>query len=484
MSEPASDAAEQLDQSADTMLAAAALAQQQSLKEAPAEHETATEVGSGQSAEQTATTGLNELASASASAAGLAQLGRKEGTGTRQCRNCGGWGHFAKTCPVRFAQYPQSLEEDDGARIEPPDLSKVAQVFHARDGLKGEPPPREIPYSGSEKGRYEKLQEIGVAAGEWTAEEDAALMAIVAAEGPGDWTTKSVTLGAACGFRSSTAVRKRYNRLAGIEGPVKSAGSGESQGVKRKASPEFDQTWATVSAPFDTSSPNGFCKGCIPRSKAKHTCGKQYSQATATRRYGADYALREYGNDAKILQNSRGSPGTDLEEDSTNQTSFQWSQSPSCAACERGGKRCVHKVDLMMPGASSGLPLPPSTKRAALSQTGVPKGECDFCRRRDGGETLRTGCGCRDSFYGFAGYAHVTCLMKAAEEDEEIMHDCPKCEQRWKGELAVELARYNRSRSVEGPKGDRRPEDPECVRATVDLVATLCIAAVENQDAE
>ena len=126
------------------------------------------------------------------------------------------------------------------------------------------------------------LTEIGVAAGEWMPEEDAALMAIVAAEGPGDWTTKSVTLGAACGFRSSTAVRKRYNRLAGIEGPVRS--TGESQGAKRKAPPEFDQTWATSS--FDSFSPNGVCKGCIPRSKAKHSCGKQYPQATAARRYG------------------------------------------------------------------------------------------------------------------------------------------------------------------------------------------------------
>lgn len=479
MSEQAGDAAEQLAQGADTMLAAAALAQQPpSHQEAPAEHEAAAADGSGQSAEQTPTTGLNELASASA--AGLAQMGRKESTGTRQCRNCGGLGHFAKTCPLGPAQYPLS-QEDDGARMEPPDLSKVATVFHARDGLKGQPPPREIPYSGSEKGRYGKLQEIGVAAGEWMPEEDAALMAIVAAEGPGDWTTKSVTLGAACGFRSSTAVRKRYNRLAGIEGPVRS--TGESQGAKRKAPPEFDQTWATSS--FDSFSPNGVCKGCIPRSKAKHSCGKQYPQATAARRYGSDYAKREYGNDGKIIQiDSRGNPGIDFKGDSTNHPSLQWSQSPSCAACEREGKRCAHKVDLMMPGASSGLPLPPSTKRSAQSETSALKGECDFCRRRDGGETLRTGCGCRDSFYGFAGHAHVTCLMKAAEEDEEIMHDCPKCEQRWKGELAIELARYNRSRSVEGPKGDRRPEDPECVIATVDLVATLCIAAIENQDAE
>ncbi len=361
-------------------------------------------------------------------------------------------------------QPPPAQTPADGSRMQPPDSN---QVFHSRNGIRGPPPPREIPYAGSEKGRYEKLQQIGVVAGEWKPEEDAALLALVNAEGPGAWTTKSETLGAATGYRSSTALRKRYNRLAGIEGPARPARRGEPQSIKRTVPPEFDQIGAM----------NGFCKGCVPRSKSKHTCGKQYSPATAARRYGEDYASREYGSDGKILQNSHGSPGTD-------------SKLPSCAACQRERKHCVHKVDVMMPGVLRGLSLP---QEEGINGTGrslreagksFPKGECDFCRRREGGATLRTGCACRDSFYGFAGYIHMACLMKAAEKDEQIMYECPKCKQRWQGELAIELARYNRSRSAEGPKGARRPEDPECVRATVDLVATLCIAAVEDQNVE
>lgn len=416
-----------------------------------------------------------------------AKTNRYETKGARQCKNCGGWGHFAKTCPLRFGQQPRDdgeartpAEAYAGPWTQPPDAS---QVFHARDaskGGKGGPTARQTPYSGSDKGRYEKLQEIGVVAGEWKPQEDAALMALVDLEGPGDWTTKSVTLGAACGFRSSTAIRKRYNRLAGIEGPAKSTGSGDFQGTKRKVPPEFDRAGASASVAGQPFPQGGICKGCIPRSKAKHTCGRQYSYATAARRYGADYASRGYGSDGKILQNPRSSSGREVSL--MNQRNAQ-SQLPSCAACERQRKGCVHAVDII-PAPLAEILLPPNPQQASPNQGNIPKGECDFCRRRDGGETLRTGCGCRDSFYGFAGYAHVSCLMKAAEDDDQIFHDCPKCEQRWKGELAIELSRIKRSRSAEGPKAKRRPEDPECVRATVDLVATLCIAAVENQNLE
>ncbi len=367
---------------------------------------------------------------------------------------------------------PPAQTPADGSRMQPPDSR---QVFHARNGTHAAPPAREVPYAGSEKGRYDKLQQIGVVAGEWKPEEDAALLAIVAAEGPGAWSTKSKTLGAATGYRSSTALRKRYNRLAGIEGPARSSGSREPQ--KRKLPPEFDNVGAFASEIY--SMMNGSCKGCVPRSKSKHTCGKQYSPATAARRYGADYASREYGSDGTILQNWH---VTGDEADLTSQTD---SQLPSCAACQRQRRRCVHKVDVMMPGPLLGLPLPPETKRSSrVFRQSCPTGECDFCRRREGGKTLRTGCGCRDSFRGFAGYAHVSCVVKAAEKDQQIMHDCPKCTQRWQGELAIELARYNRTSSATGPKGARRPEDPECVRATVDLVATLCIAAVKDQNVE
>ena len=82
----------------------------------------------------------------------------------------------------------------------------------------------------AEQGPDEKIQEMGgtgcaggaagAVAGEWNPEEDAALLlAMVEAKGPGDWTTKSVTLG--FGFRSPTALRKRYDWLAGTEGAAK-----------------------------------------------------------------------------------------------------------------------------------------------------------------------------------------------------------------------------------------------------------------------
>ena len=47
--------------------------------------------------------------------------------------------------------------------------------------------------------------------GEWLPKEDAALTALVHSETVGEWTVKCATLGQGCGFRSSTAIRKRWN---------------------------------------------------------------------------------------------------------------------------------------------------------------------------------------------------------------------------------------------------------------------------------
>lgn len=105
-------------------------------------------------------------------------------------------------------------------------LPSSSQGFHAHCAINGALLPRETPYSGSQKRKYpseKSLQEMGSVSGEWNPEEDAALLALVAAEGPGDWRVKSVALGAACGFRSPTALRKRYHRLQ----PAETTGSGE-----------------------------------------------------------------------------------------------------------------------------------------------------------------------------------------------------------------------------------------------------------------
>ena len=388
--------------------------------------------------------------------------GRYQTKGARQCKNCGGWGHFQKTCPLRFGQDPSMRiyqpPPNNGQKSRrsvqkeyvspwmqelPPEIPRDSswsdQVFHAREGSrKHQPPVRDIPYSGSEKGRFDKLKDIGVVAGEWTPEEDAALVAMVTAEGAGEWTTKCVRLGASCGFRSSTAIRKRWNRLSGLEPSARSkmtdvsvlqdGGWGDS-GNKRKVPPEFDNEQqqeqdgaAAAAATADGSFPQdaSVCKGCIPRSKAKHTCGKQYSQATAARRYGADYVHRAWGNDGKIVGSPRSANNSD-------------------------GGRAASPVSPEAAQAAPGvmeLTQAPQHTASPSDQSNMPKGECDFCRRTDGGDTVRSGCSCRDDYYGCSGYVHVTCLMKAAEEEPQIMHDCPKCEQRWTGELAIELGTH------------------------------------------
>ena len=97
---------------------------------------------------------------------------------------------------------------------------------------------------------------------------------------------------------------------------------------------------------------------------------------------------------------------------------------------------------------------------------------CFICLETRGEDELLRGCACR----GSAGFAHVECLVQAAQVNRTLWRECITCKQPWSGLLALNLAWAHWDAVESRPENDR-----ERLAAAMTLTWSLTLSGERAQ---